>query len=150
MRQSGEDGKSEHEPASTDDGKSEESSSSHASLGIVQESVDTRVGELSRVVVEEEEVRVEPSCLAKTKERGKSARRRVVMRGRRAEREGRTKVAENLVGRDRSPEVKSDERLGGKNNDEVSSERGLGEEGEQSDSRIRGRVEAAGFQRSNR
>lgn len=69
VRQSREDGESEDEPASTDDGKTEESSSSHASLGVVEESVDTGVGELGGVVIEEEEVRVEPSCLKNKDER---------------------------------------------------------------------------------
>lgn len=69
MRQGGEDGEGKDEPASADDGKSEECSSSHASLRVVEESVDTGVGELSRIVVEEEEVRVKPSCVREGSER---------------------------------------------------------------------------------
>lgn len=110
MRERRDDGETEDESASADDGETEEGGSSHASFGVVEETVDPGVGELGGVVVEEKEVRVEPAYARKEKG-ASSAKVEENERQREKRTRERTEVAEDLVGRGSSPEVKSDEGL---------------------------------------
>lgn len=65
MREMRDDGQGGDKPTTTDQGETEECGSTHASFGIVQESVDAGVSELGRVLFQQEEIGVKPAKVAK-------------------------------------------------------------------------------------
>jgi hypothetical protein len=61
MAERAEDGESEDELASGDEGETKEGGAGHEPFGVVEEAVDASVGELRRELLEKEEVGVEPA-----------------------------------------------------------------------------------------